>query len=66
VTRTRLAAAAGHLGSGNQFIEVSFDEDEQVWLFLHSGSRGIGDERQRPARLGDRHRAHVHGILPPR
>lgn len=33
----------GSLGSGNHFIEVSADEDEGVWLFLHSGSRGIGN-----------------------
>ena len=34
----------GSLGSGNHFIEVSVDEDEQVWLFLHSGSRGVGNK----------------------
>ncbi|MGN6442009.1 MAG: RtcB family protein [Arthrobacter sp.] len=33
----------GSLGSGNHFIEVSADEDDGVWLFLHSGSRGIGN-----------------------
>jgi tRNA-splicing ligase RtcB len=30
----------GSLGSGNHFIEVSADELDRVWLFLHSGSRG--------------------------
>jgi tRNA-splicing ligase RtcB len=34
----------GTLGSGNHFIEVSLDEADQVWLFLHSGSRGIGNK----------------------
>jgi tRNA-splicing ligase RtcB len=34
----------GSLGSGNHFIEVSLDEDDAVWLFLHSGSRGIGNK----------------------
>lgn len=34
----------GTLGSGNHFIEVSLDEDDNVWLFLHSGSRGIGNK----------------------
>jgi tRNA-splicing ligase RtcB len=34
----------GTLGSGNHFIEVSFDEEDRVWLFLHSGSRGIGNK----------------------
>jgi|SRR6185312_1871672 len=34
----------GTLGSGNHFIEVSLDEKDSVWLFLHSGSRGIGNK----------------------
>jgi tRNA-splicing ligase RtcB len=34
----------GSLGSGNHFIEVSLDEADQVWLFLHSGSRGVGNK----------------------
>ncbi|WP_375485542.1 RtcB family protein [uncultured Jatrophihabitans sp.] len=34
----------GSLGSGNHFIEVSLDEDDAVWLFLHSGSRGVGNK----------------------
>ncbi|HEY8588881.1 MAG TPA: RtcB family protein [Naasia sp.] len=33
----------GSLGSGNHFIEVTVDEDDTVWLFLHSGSRGVGN-----------------------
>ncbi|WP_136518193.1 RtcB family protein [Cellulomonas telluris] len=33
----------GSLGSGNHFIEVSVDETGRVWLFLHSGSRGVGN-----------------------
>jgi tRNA-splicing ligase RtcB (3'-phosphate/5'-hydroxy nucleic acid ligase) len=33
----------GSLGSGNHFIEVSVDEQDRVWLFLHSGSRGVGN-----------------------
>jgi tRNA-splicing ligase RtcB len=39
----------GSLGSGNHFIEVSLDERDRVWLFLHSGSRGVGN------RLAQRH-----------
>jgi tRNA-splicing ligase RtcB (3'-phosphate/5'-hydroxy nucleic acid ligase) len=34
----------GSLGSGNHFIEVSVDETGHVWLFLHSGSRGVGNK----------------------
>lgn len=33
----------GTLGTGNHFIEVCLDEDDQVWIMLHSGSRGIGN-----------------------
>ncbi len=34
----------GTLGSGNHFIEVCLDEKDRVWLVLHSGSRGIGNQ----------------------
>jgi tRNA-splicing ligase RtcB len=34
----------GSLGSGNHFIEVTADERSRVWLFLHSGSRGVGNK----------------------
>lgn len=34
----------GTLGGGNHFIEVSLDEQDRLWLFLHSGSRGVGNK----------------------
>ncbi|MDU0288848.1 RtcB family protein [Saccharothrix longispora] len=34
----------GTLGSGNHFIEITLDETDRVWLFLHSGSRGVGNK----------------------
>ncbi|NNM46712.1 RtcB family protein [Knoellia koreensis] len=34
----------GTLGSGNHFIELSLDEQDGVWAFLHSGSRGVGNK----------------------
>ncbi len=34
----------GTLGGGNHFIEVCLDTDDNVWLMLHSGSRGIGNK----------------------
>lgn len=34
----------GTLGSGNHFVEVCLDEHDRVWLVLHSGSRGIGNQ----------------------
>jgi tRNA-splicing ligase RtcB (3'-phosphate/5'-hydroxy nucleic acid ligase) len=33
----------GTLGGGNHFIEVCLDTEKQVWVMLHSGSRGIGN-----------------------
>jgi tRNA-splicing ligase RtcB (3'-phosphate/5'-hydroxy nucleic acid ligase) len=33
----------GTLGTGNHFIEVCLDEDQYVWVMLHSGSRGPGN-----------------------
>jgi tRNA-splicing ligase RtcB len=30
------------LGSGNHFIELQSDENERLWIVVHSGSRGIG------------------------
>ena len=34
--------ARGSLGGGNHFIEVGADETGQVWVIIHSGSRGVG------------------------
>lgn len=39
----------GSLGSGNHFAEVCADEQDRVWMFLHSGSRGVGN------RIAQRH-----------
>ncbi len=33
----------GTLGTGNHFIEICLDEEDRVWVMLHSGSRGIGN-----------------------
>jgi RNA-splicing ligase RtcB len=34
----------GTLGSGNHFFEICLDESDAVWVVLHSGSRGIGNQ----------------------
>jgi tRNA-splicing ligase RtcB len=34
----------GTLGGGNHFIELCLDNDDHVWMFLHSGSRGVGNK----------------------
>lgn len=33
----------GTLGTGNHFIEMCLDEEDRVWIMLHSGSRGVGN-----------------------
>ncbi len=32
----------GSLGSGNHFIEIDADEENKVWVVVHSGSRNLG------------------------
>jgi tRNA-splicing ligase RtcB len=47
LTSKQQATAAtqfGTLGSGNHFVEVCLDERDVVWVVLHSGSRGIGNQ----------------------
>lgn len=39
----KAATQLGSLGSGNHFIEICVDENQDVWIMLHSGSRGIGN-----------------------
>jgi len=39
-----IASQFGSLGSGNHFVEVCLDERDRVWIVLHSGSRGIGNQ----------------------
>jgi tRNA-splicing ligase RtcB (3'-phosphate/5'-hydroxy nucleic acid ligase) len=34
----------GTLGGGNHFIELCLDNNDHVWMFLHSGSRGVGNK----------------------
>lgn len=39
----RLLQQIGTLGGGNHFIELCLDEKDNVWIMLHSGSRGVGN-----------------------
>ena len=41
---TKAAKQFGTLGSGNHFFELCVDERTRVWVVLHSGSRGIGNQ----------------------
>ncbi len=47
----------GTLGSGNHFVEICLDPDENVWVVLHSGSRGIGNQ------LAQRHIEVAKGLM---
>jgi len=40
----KAASQFGSLGSGNHFFELCIDERSRVWVVLHSGSRGIGNQ----------------------
>lgn len=40
----RAASQCGTLGGGNHFIELCADEQDRIWVTLHSGSRNIGKE----------------------
>jgi tRNA-splicing ligase RtcB len=40
----RAAEQLGTLGSGNHFVELAADENDAVWILLHSGSRGGGNK----------------------
>lgn len=45
--KLRKANTANHLGTlgtGNHFVEVCLDQDQSVWIMLHSGSRGVGNQ----------------------
>ena len=43
VAHKRAVQQLGTLGGGNHFIEVCLDEEDRVWVMLHSGSRGAGN-----------------------
>lgn len=38
----KISLQVGTLGQGNHFIEITHDDDGNVWIILHSGSRNIG------------------------
>ncbi|MGY1781825.1 RtcB family protein [Geodermatophilus sp. SYSU D01036] len=59
------ALQLGSLGSGNHFIEVSLDEADRVWLFLHSGSRGVGNKLASKHIRVAQERTRVRGVAVP-
>lgn len=41
-TQKNYKRALCSLGGGNHFIEIGYDEDNSIWIIVHSGSRGVG------------------------
>jgi len=41
-TLEKATRQVGTLGGGNHFIELCLDQENQIWIMLHSGSRNIG------------------------
>lgn len=41
--RDTIEQQCGTLGTGNHFIEICLDEEQRIWIMLHSGSRGVGN-----------------------
>jgi len=41
--KTNNVCHLGSLGTGNHFIELCLDDNQAVWIMLHSGSRGVGN-----------------------
>lgn len=39
---SRVVRSLSSLGGGNHFIELDKDQDENIWLTIHSGSRNFG------------------------
>jgi len=44
VEGSRVWRQLGSLGGGNHFVELCLDTEGAVWIMLHSGSRGIGNQ----------------------
>jgi len=42
IRRSEGAVEFATLGSGNHFLEIQADEEDQLWLMIHSGSRALG------------------------
>jgi tRNA-splicing ligase RtcB len=59
IARSEGQLQLGTLGGGNHFIEFQSDEDDRLWLMIHSGSRCMGQAVRgfhlaHATRIGDR------------
>ncbi len=53
----KVAPQMGTLGGGNHFIEICVSQKQNVWLMLHSGSRGVGNM------IAQHHINHAKGLM---
>lgn len=44
IDKTRAEYSLGTLGSGNHFIEIDKDDNDNIYIVIHSGSRHLGTE----------------------
>lgn len=65
IARSEGSIQLGTLGAGNHFVELQSDEDDRLWLMLHTGSRAIGQavraHHMAQCKLAERYE---HGRLP--
>ena len=63
--REKASRQLGTLGGGNHFIELALDEQERLWIMLHSGSRHLGKELAEVHMARARHLSHNQGLPDP-
>ena len=44
IDRERAMKSVGTLGGGNHFLEAGRDKNHNIWFFVHSGSRHLGNQ----------------------
>ena len=42
--KSRLKSSIGTLGGGNHFIEIDKDDENNLYLVIHTGSRNLGKQ----------------------
>ena len=56
----------GTLGGGNHFIELQKDEDDNLWIMIHSGSRNLGNRvGEHYNKIAQRLNARWHSVVSP-
>ncbi len=69
VVKVRQAAIryeVGTLGGGNHFVELQKDEDDNLWIMIHSGSRNLGNRvGEHYNKIAQRLNARWHSVVSP-